>query len=81
MNKYLIPIAMLLIAAATLAETKPQFDKIDRNHDGILNKEEVAGIISDHEFNKADQNHDGNLSKAEYLELVLLEKRSTEGEG
>jgi Ca2+-binding EF-hand superfamily protein len=77
MKKFLMFVASLLFASNAIAKAMPEFDHIDSNRDGILDKNEVAGIISDHEFNKADQNNDGLLSKNEYTEIVILEKRRT----
>ena len=49
------------------------FDRLDRNHNGVLNKRELGGRVTPQEFAVADPNKDGTLSKAEYLSVV--EKR------
>ncbi len=77
MKKLLLFLASLFLATTAIAKTMPEFEQVDTNRNGILDKNEVAGIISDHEFNKADQNNDGLLSKNEYTEIVILEKRRT----
>ena len=79
MKKLLMILVTLFLATTASAKTMPEFEQVDTNNDGILDKNEVADIISDHEFNKADQNNDGLLSKNEYTEIVILEKRRTEG--
>jgi len=49
------------------------FDRIDRNHNGMLNRRELGGRVTPQEFAAADVNRRGSLSKAEYLSVV--EKR------
>src|SRR5258705_13788036 len=51
-------------AASTL------FDKLDRDHDGTLDKRELAGRLTSKEFAAADPDHDGTLTKDEYLTVV-----------
>jgi Ca2+-binding EF-hand superfamily protein len=56
-----------------LAEAKKAaalFDKLDRDHDGTLEKRELAGRLSAREFAAADPDHDGTLTKDEYLAVV-----------
>jgi len=57
-----------------LAEAKKAasalFDKLDRDHDGTLDKRELAGRLSAKEFAAADPDHDGTLTKDEYLAVV-----------
>src|SRR5258706_9937471 len=43
---------------------------IDRDHDGTLDKRELAGRLSAKEFAAADPDHDGTLTKDEYLAVV-----------
>jgi Ca2+-binding EF-hand superfamily protein len=54
-----------------LAEAKKAasalFDKLDGDHDGTLDKRELAGRLSAKEFAAADPDHDGTLTKDEYL--------------
>jgi len=49
------------------------FDRLDRNHNGVLNKRELGGRVTTQEFAAADPDKDGTLSKSEYLSVV--EKR------
>jgi hypothetical protein len=57
-----------------LAEAKKAasalFDKLDRDHDGTLDKRELARRLTPKEFAAADPDHDGTLSKDEYLAAV-----------
>jgi EF hand len=49
------------------------FARLDRDHDGTLDKRELAGRLSAREFAAADPDHDGTVSLDEYLAVV--EKR------
>jgi Ca2+-binding EF-hand superfamily protein len=49
------------------------FDRLDRNHNGVLNKRELGGRVTPQEFAATDADKTGTLSKAEYLAIV--EKR------
>ena len=49
------------------------FARLDRDHDGSLDKRELAGRLSAREFAAADPDHDGRVSLDEYLAVV--EKR------
>jgi Ca2+-binding EF-hand superfamily protein len=57
-----------------LAEAKKAasalFDKLDRDHDGTLDKRELARRLTPKEFAAADADHDGTLTKDEYLAVV-----------
>jgi hypothetical protein len=57
-----------------LAEAKKAasalFDRLDPDHDGTLDKRELAGRMSAKEFAAADPDHDGTLTKDEYLAAV-----------
>jgi EF hand len=46
------------------------FDKLDRDHEGTLDKRELAGRLSAKELAAADPDHDGTLTKDEYLAIV-----------
>ena len=46
------------------------FDKLDHDHDGTLDKRELAGRLSAKELAAADPDHDGTLTKDEYLAVV-----------
>jgi Ca2+-binding EF-hand superfamily protein len=54
-------------AASTL------FDRLDRNHNRVLNKRELGGRVTPQEFAAADPDRDGTLTKDEFLTVV--EKR------
>jgi Ca2+-binding EF-hand superfamily protein len=60
-----------------LAEVKKAaanlFAKLDRDHDGTLDKRELAGRLSARELAAADPDHDGTLTVDEYL--VVVERR------
>jgi len=57
-----------------LAEAKKAasalFDKLDPDHDGTLDKRELAGRLTPKELAAADPDHDGTLTKDEYLAVV-----------
>jgi len=57
-----------------LAEVKKAasalFARLDRDHDGTLDKRELAGRLSAGEFAAADPDHDGTLTVDEYLRVV-----------
>jgi Ca2+-binding EF-hand superfamily protein len=57
-----------------LAEAKKAasalFDRLERDHDGTLDKRELAGRLSAKELAAADPDHDGTLTKDEYLAVV-----------
>jgi Ca2+-binding EF-hand superfamily protein len=46
------------------------FAKLDRDHDGTVDKRELAGRLSTKEFAAADPDHDGTLTLDEYLAVV-----------
>jgi Ca2+-binding EF-hand superfamily protein len=49
------------------------FARLDRDHDGKLDKRELAGRLNARELAAADPDHDGTLTLEEYLAVV--EKR------
>jgi len=49
------------------------FARLDHDHDGTLDKSELAGRLSARELAAADPDHDGTLTLDEYLAVV--EKR------
>jgi Ca2+-binding EF-hand superfamily protein len=57
-----------------LAEVKKAasalFARLDRDHDGTLDKRELAGRLSAEELASADPDHDGTLTADEYLAVV-----------
>jgi Ca2+-binding EF-hand superfamily protein len=46
------------------------FTRLDRDHDGTLDKRELAGRLSPKELAAADPDHDGTLTADEYLAVV-----------
>ncbi len=46
------------------------FDRLERDHDGTLDKRELSWRLSAAELAAADPDHDGTLSKEEYLAVV-----------
>src|SRR5467141_943008 len=63
-NDGTLDLAEVKKAASTL------FAKLDRNHDGTLDKRELAGRLSARELAAADPDHDGTLTADEYLAVV-----------
>jgi Ca2+-binding EF-hand superfamily protein len=57
-----------------LAEVKKAatalFARLDRDHDGTLDRRELAGRLSARELAAADPDHDGTLTLDEYLAVV-----------
>jgi Ca2+-binding EF-hand superfamily protein len=57
-----------------LAEVKKAasalFARLDRDHDGTLDRRELAGRLSPRELAAADPDHDGTLTADEYLAVV-----------
>jgi len=46
------------------------FTKLDRDHEGTVDKRELAGRLSAKELATADPDHDGTLTMDEYLAVV-----------
>ena len=46
------------------------FARLDRDHDGTVDRRELAGRLTAREFAAADPDHDGTLSLDEYLAIV-----------
>jgi len=61
-------------ATLDLAEVKKAasalFAKLDRDHDGTLDRRELAGRLTAKELEAADPDHDGTLTADEYLAVV-----------
>jgi Ca2+-binding EF-hand superfamily protein len=57
-----------------LAEAKKAasalFDRLERDHDGTLDKRELARRLTAKELAAADPDHDGTLTREEYLAVV-----------
>ncbi|HTP63157.1 MAG TPA: BON domain-containing protein [Burkholderiales bacterium] len=69
MNKLLVTSLALFAATAWAKQTGNQaFDVLDKNHDGFLSKQEVAGEKElAKRFTKFDANKDGRLSVDEFI--------------
>jgi hypothetical protein len=64
-------------AAGGTAATNPEFDRVDRNKDGFIDKGE-AGVVPglSANFERADTNKDGKLDAAEFQNgLQILQVR------
>jgi Ca2+-binding EF-hand superfamily protein len=52
------------------AAASAQFDRLERDKDGTLDKRELSKRLSAKELAAADPDHDGTLTKDEYLAVV-----------
>ena len=70
-----------------LAEVKTvagaHFDKLNKDSDGTLDTNELAGVLESSALKAADPDHDGTLTKDEYLALVerLFNQADTDKDG
>jgi Ca2+-binding EF-hand superfamily protein len=68
----------------SLAEAKAAasrlFTRLDRDHDGTLDRRELRGRMVSKEFGAADGDHDGTLDKAEYLAAVQKAFKAADGD-
>ena len=68
-----------------LAEAKKAasalFAKLDRDHDGTLDKRELLGRLSVKDLAAADPDHDGTLTMDEYLAVVEQRFKATDPDG
>lgn len=64
-------------AAAGPSADSPDFDRTDRNRDGIVDKSEAGGVPGlSANFERADRNKDGKLDRGEFaVGLRILEVR------
>jgi Ca2+-binding EF-hand superfamily protein len=46
------------------------FDKLDRDHEGTLNRRELRGPLNGKDFAAADPYNDGTVDKTEFLAIV-----------
>ncbi len=75
---YLLAIA--LAPALALGSDNPKFDRLDRNRDGFLSREEVRHLRDyASAFNEADANRDGRLSPAEFIKAEAIHDRVLAG--
>ena len=74
--------AALCAAAADDAAKpeNPKFVKLDRNHDGVLTRDEVRHIRDyARAFSEADENKDGKLDRAEFVKAEAIHDRIVAG--
>ena len=58
----------------------PKFVKLDRNHDGVLTRDEVRHIRDyARAFSEADENKDGKLDRAEFVKAEAIHDRVVAG--
>jgi hyperosmotically inducible protein len=58
----------------------PEFAKLDRNHDGVLTRDEVRHIQDfARAFIEADENKDGKLDQAEFVKAEAIHDRIVAG--
>jgi hyperosmotically inducible protein len=58
----------------------PKFAKLDRNHDGVLTRDEVRHIRDyARAFAEADENRDGKLDQAEFVKAEAIHDRIVAG--
>ena len=58
----------------------PKFVKLDRNHDGVLTRDEVRQIRDyARAFAEADENKDGKLDQAEFVKAEAIHDRIAAG--
>lgn len=71
-------------AASDTAEpaktANPKFDQLDRNHDGVLTRDEVRHIRDyGRAFSDADDNKDGKLDRDEFIKAESIHDRIVVG--
>jgi len=73
--------AALAISAAPLqAADNAKFDRLDRNHDGVLTQDEVRDIRDfARAFIEADGNKDGKLDRDEFVKADSIHERIVAG--
>jgi len=55
----------------------PAFEKLDRNHDGYLSREELRGYGK--AFDEADENKDGRIDPSEFVKAQAIHDRMAAG--
>lgn len=72
--------SLALIAAPVFAQDNPKFDKLDKNRDGVLTRDEVRHIRDyARAFVEADGNQDGKLDQAEFVKAEAIHDRIVAG--
>jgi hyperosmotically inducible protein len=75
-------LSLALMAAPAFAADNhnPKFDKLDRNRDGVLTRDEVRHIRDyARAFSEADENKDGKLDQAEFVKAEAIHDRIVAG--
>ena len=66
-------VALLMSVPAIAGDPSAWFRKLDKNHDGYLDRKELAGMRRHLEvFDRADENKDGRLSPEEFVKAEAL---------
>jgi hyperosmotically inducible protein len=67
-------------ADADNAALSARFDQLDKNHDGVLTRDEVRGVRDyARAFIEADANKDGKLDRGEFVTAEAIHDRITAG--
>lgn len=74
---------LVLSKAEVIATTMLQFNQIDSNQNGLLEKQEVADYADDAEFSDNDADKSGSLSPEEVIteKLADFKAADTDGDG
>ena len=67
-DEVLVPVQPNTPDRSRREERAVRFDRMDRDHDGRLGRNEWAGAAA--AFSRADLDHDGIVSRAEYLDIA-----------
>jgi len=58
----------------------PKFEALDKNSDGFITRDEVAGTRwYDKAFDQADENRDGRLDQTEFVKAEAIQDRTSAG--
>jgi Ca2+-binding EF-hand superfamily protein len=68
MKKYLVLLFALMFSVGLMAQ-QPEFDEVDTNNDGFIDREEAAAVEG-LDFDAADTNQDGVIDRQEYEEWL-----------
>ncbi len=73
-------VSLAIFAAPLHAADNPKFDKLDKNRDGVLTRDEVRHIKDyARPFIEADANRDGKLDQAEFVTAESIHDRVVTG--
>ena len=76
MNLKSVMLACLLIILATVAGAEQQmFEKVDKDKDGKINREEFSQYMKESAFEKLDNNRDEGITEAEWDKTYRSEER------